>query len=42
MDKLKDELKVIDDGFEYVFDDIDIEEVDLEDIEGDDLEFDFE
>lgn len=42
MDKLKDELKVIDDGFEYVFDDIDIEEVDFEDIEGDDLEFDFE
>ncbi|MBO5932190.1 MAG: GTPase ObgE, partial [Bacteroidaceae bacterium] len=30
MDKLKDELKVIDDGFEYVFDDIDIEEVDFE------------
>lgn len=42
MDKLKDELKVIDDGFEYVFDDIDIEEVDFEDIDGDDLEFDFE
>lgn len=42
MDKLKDELKIIDDGFEYVFDDIDIEEVDFEDIEGDDLEFDFE
>lgn len=42
MDKLKDELKVIDDGFEYVFGDIDIEEVDFEDIEGDDLEFDFE
>ena len=42
MDKLKGELKVIDDGFEYVFDDIDIEEVDFEDIDGDDLEFDFE
>lgn len=42
MDKLKDELKIIDDGFEYVFDDMDIEEVDFEDIEGEDLEFDFE
>lgn len=36
LDLLKDELKVIDDGFEYVFDDLDIE-----DIEGEDLEFDF-
>lgn len=42
MDKLKDELKIIDDGFEYVFDDMDIEEVDFEDIEGEDLDFDFE
>lgn len=42
MDKLKDELKIIDDGFEYVFDDMDIEEVDFDDIEGEDLEFDFE
>ena len=42
MDKLKDELKIIDDGFEYVFDDMDIEEVDFEDIEGEDLNFDFE
>lgn len=40
IDLLKDELKVIDDGFEYVFDDIDIEEVDFEDIDGEDLEFD--
>ena len=41
LDLLKDELKVIDDGFEYVFDDLDIEDVDIEDIEGEDLEFDF-
>lgn len=41
LDLLKDELKVIDDGFEYVFDDLDIEDVDIEDIEDEDLEFDF-
>ena len=41
LDLLKDELKVIDDGFEYVFDELDIEDVDIEDIEGEDLEFDF-
>lgn len=41
LDLLKDELKVIDDGFEYVFDDLDIEDIDIEDIEGEDLEFDF-
>ncbi len=37
---LKDELKVIDDGFDYVFEDIDIEEVDFDDFESEDIEFD--
>ena len=41
LDLLKDELKVIDDGFEYVYDDVDIEEVEIEDYEEEDLEFDF-
>ena len=41
LDLLKDELKVIDDGFEYVYDDVDIEEVEIEYYEEEDLEFDF-